>query len=147
MAEMDEDGNGDVDFEEFVKWWKEVGSKGFFSGLSFGWLKNKKASETEADKAELLKTDDESYFETFKREREEAEARIEQQKSENDEMTRRIMDNAGSLQAVGSLGVAGEDGKFATRMTGAFSEFQLGADAVSGADRGRTFTRNLCRCL
>lgn len=37
------------------------------------------------------------------------------------------------------MGVAGEEeGKFATRMTGKFSEFHLGADAVSGQDRGRS---------
>ena len=136
MAEMDEDGNGDVctrhnrhhsfpgdgdgsdrlialfdqlqvDFEEFVKWWKATGSKGFFGEvLSFGWLKKKKETETVEEKAELLKNEEETYLatppstppphvargatplrldddDTFKRKREEAGERIEQQKMEN----------------------------------------------------------------
>ena len=56
------------------------------------------------------------------------------------------MDNAGSLQAVGSLGVAGEDGIFTSRMTGAFGDFKLGADLATGQDRGRSLrvsTRSL----
>jgi len=140
MAQMDADGNGDVDFGEFLSWWKETGSKGFFSGLTFNFLKGKKASETEEERAALMAPEpaEETYFDTFKRERAEAEERLAAKKAEQDAVSRRIMDNAGSLQAVGSLGVAGEDGKFASRMTGAFNDFSLGADVVTGQDRGRS---------
>jgi calmodulin len=140
MAEMDADGNGDVDFDEFLSWWKQTGSKGFLAGLTFNFLKRKKAEETEADRAELLAPEpvEEAYFDTFKRERAEAEQRLLDKKAEQHAVSRRIMDNAGSLQAVGSLGVAGEDGKFASRMTGAFGDFKLGADVVTGHDRGRS---------
>ena len=37
--------------QEFLAWWKETGSKGFFSGLSFGFLKRKKKEEKEEQEA------------------------------------------------------------------------------------------------
>jgi len=37
--------------QEFLAWWKEIGSKGFFSGLSFGFLKRKKKEEREEQEA------------------------------------------------------------------------------------------------
>ena len=37
--------------QEFLAWWKETGSKGFFSGLSFGFLKRKKKEEREEQEA------------------------------------------------------------------------------------------------
>lgn len=140
MAEMDEDGNGDVDFDEFLGWWKRTGSKGLLAGLSFGFLKRKKAEETEEETAELFAPEpaEETHLEIFKRERAEAEQRRLDQKAEQLEVSRRIMDNANSLRAVNSLGVAGEDGKFSSRMTGAFGDFKLGADATTGHDRGRS---------
>lgn len=132
MAEMDADGNGDVDFDEFLSWWKQTGSKGFLAGLTFSFLKRKKAEETQLLAPE---PDEESYFDT---ERAEAEQRLLDQKAEQQAVSRRIMDNAVSLQAAASLDVAGEDGKFASRMVGALSDFKLGADVATGHDRGRS---------
>jgi hypothetical protein len=50
LKEMDEDGSGEISFEEFSRWWKEYKqrkSKGMFRGL-FG--KRKKSAKTEAPK-------------------------------------------------------------------------------------------------
>ena len=67
MAEMDADGSGEVEFEEFLHWWKEVGSKGFFSGLSLNFLRMQ-PKETEAERAARIA-------------REEAEARKERERA------------------------------------------------------------------
>ena len=47
MAEMDEDGSGEVDFSEFAAWWRAAAVKkghgvfgGFFSKISIGFLKS-----------------------------------------------------------------------------------------------------------
>ena len=91
-----------------MKWWKAIGSKGFFGEvLSFGWLKKKKETETEEEKAEILKNEEETYFDTFKRERAETEERIEQQKMENDEATKRIMVSACARTTPGKFSSSG----------------------------------------
>ena len=45
--------------------------------------------------------------------------------------------DAETLGVASSLGIAGEDGRFATRMTGAFTDFSLGK-GDDGTDRGRS---------
>ena len=45
--------------------------------------------------------------------------------------------DAETLGVASSLGIAGEDGRFATRMTNAFTDFSLGK-GEDGTDRGRS---------
>lgn len=45
--------------------------------------------------------------------------------------------DAETLGVASSLGIAGEDGRFATRMTNAFTDFSLGK-GDDGTDRGRS---------
>ena len=63
--------------QEFLAWWKETGSKGFFSGLSFGFLKRKKKEEKEEQEAAAAAAAAAAKAELDEESRQQVESRLE----------------------------------------------------------------------
>jgi calmodulin len=62
MQEMDADGSGEIEFEEFLSWWKghqAKGGGGFFSGLSLDFLKSAPPPPPETELERNLRLADE----------------------------------------------------------------------------------------